>query len=164
MMMDKKGKIFGKISMFDIIVILAVIVCIAGVYVRFVARPQKVQVEKASFTYQVVVSGIRQLSVDTLIQSKGTKFTLAEKGRSDELGTLTDVTSTPSKETFIQKDGNAVTVDSPSKVEALLTLKLDGMVNDRGFFTPQLKDIGVGSTLILQNKYIKTEGQVVSIQ
>lgn len=162
MVLDQKGKLFGKISIIDIFIIIAIIVCVTGVYVRFVARPTKAQVNTTKFTYQVVVRNLRQSSIDTLMQSKETKFTLGEKGRSDDLGILKEVTATPSKDTQI-KDGKAITVNSPSKIDALLTFELDGMVNDRGYFTPQLKDIGTGGTLILQNKFIKTEGQVISI-
>lgn len=164
MIIDKSGKLFGRISIIDIIVILAIIVCAAGVYVRFFDRPGKAQIQGTSFTYQVLVSGIRQLSVDALVQSKGTKFVLGEKGRSDNLGKLIDVTSSPSKQTLLEGAGKVISVESPTKVDAVLTFELNGMVNAKGYFTPQLKDIGVGSTLILQNKLIKTEGQVISIK
>ena len=107
---------------------------------------------------------ILENSVMALKQSIGTQFKLGEKGRSDDLGTLKDVSFTPMKEVIIQSSGAPVPADSPTKFNVVLTFEIDGLSNDMGYYTPQLKDIGVGGTLIVKNKFIKTEGRVISLK
>ncbi len=163
MFIDKKGKLFGKVSFVDILIILAVIVCAAGVYVRFVAQPEKVQVQTQTFTYKVRVSDIRIMTVEGLEQSIGTTFLLNEKGRSDVLGTLIDVETMHYKEPIVKNDSTAVMAEKPMKYEAILTMQIDGIVNDSGYYTTDLKNIGIGGDLLMVNKYISTSGKVTEI-
>jgi len=163
MFMDKNGKLFGKISFIDILIVLAVIICAAGVYVRFIAQPDKVQVQTQSFTYKVLVRDIRDVTVEGLEQSIGTTFILNEKGRSDIIGTLVDVETKQYAEPFIKNDSTVVMAEKPLKYEALLTLELDGVVNDSGYYTTDLKSICVGANLSLMNKYISTSGRITEI-
>lgn len=163
MLMDKKGKLFGKISIVDILIVLAVIVCIAGVYARFVAQPERVQIETKTFTYKVLVREIREMSVEGLEQSVGTTFLLNEKGRSDVLGTLIDVESRHYSEPIVKNDGTIVMAEMPSKYEVVLTMELDGIVNDSGYYTTDYKSIGVGADLLMTNKYISTSGKITEI-
>ena len=163
MLMDKKGKLFGKISIVDILIVLAVIVCIVGVYVRFVAQPERVQIETKTFTYKVLVSEIREMSVEGLEQSIGTTFLLNEKGRSDVIGKLVDVESRHYSEPIVKNDGTTEMAEMPSKYEVILTMELDGIVNDSGYYTTDYKSIGVGADLLMMNKYISTSGKITEI-
>ncbi len=163
MLMDNKGKLFGKISIVDILIVLAVIVCIVGVYVRFVAQPEKVQIQTQTFTYKVLVRDIRDVSVEGLKQSIGTTFLLNEKGRSDVVGTLVDVQTTNDSEPIIKNDGTVVMAEKPTKYKVLLTMELDGIVSDSGYYTTDYKSIGVGADLLFTNKYISTSGKITEI-
>lgn len=163
MFIDKNGKLFGKISFIDILIVLAVIVCVAGVYVRFVAQPDKVQVQTQSFTYKVLVRDVRDVTVKGLEQSIGTTFILNEKGRDDVIGKLVDIETKQYAEPLIKNDSTVVMAEKPLKYEALITLELDGIVNDMGYYTTDLKSISVGANLSLMNKYISTSGRITEI-
>ncbi len=163
MLMDKKGKLFGKISIIDILIVLAVIVCAIGVYTRFVDQPEKVRSQTQTFTYKVYVNEIREMSIEGLKKSVGTTFLLNEKGRSDVIGKLVSVEPAHYSEPIVKSDGSVVMAEMPSKYEAVLTMEIDGIVSDSGYYTTDYKSIGVGSDLLMMNKYISITGQIIEI-
>ncbi|MDD4688270.1 MAG: DUF4330 domain-containing protein [Eubacteriales bacterium] len=163
MLMDRKGKLFGKISIVDILIVLAIIVCLVGVYVRFIAQPAAVQIKTQSFSYTVYVRDIRIMTLEGLEQSVGTKFLLGEKGRSDDIGVLKSVEPSSHMEPIVKNDGTVVMANAPLKYDALLTFEVNGTVNDSGYYTTDYKSIGVGADLIMENKYICTTGKVTEI-
>ena len=59
MIIDNKGKLFGKINIIDLAVILLVIVAAAGICLRFVFDAAENVRNSVIFSYTVEVEGIR---------------------------------------------------------------------------------------------------------
>ena len=61
----KDGKLFGKISIIDIIVVLCVIVLAFGIYAKFTSNSDAVSSsEKAKIEYVYKVKGVRDFTID----------------------------------------------------------------------------------------------------
>jgi hypothetical protein len=60
-------------------------------------------------------------------------------------------------------DGSIVVAEVPGRYDITLKLRLTGKVNEQGYFTPQLKSIGVGAEIIFKSKWFSAEGDVISI-
>jgi len=159
----KEFKLFGKINIIDIAIILAVIICFVGVYVRFFGQTGKTVVEGTEFTYTLSIKNVRQLSVDMLEDAKGTKFITNENGRNDEFGVLIDYTVNPAIGNIRKTDGTMTIAEVPERYDLTMTFQLKGKVSELGFFTPQLKDIGVGSILNMKSKWLTIRGTVIEV-
>ena len=60
MIIDKNGRLFGKISIVDIIVIVAAVLVFAGVYVRFSGNQGKAVVQNDTFYYTMEIENVRK--------------------------------------------------------------------------------------------------------
>ncbi|MBR0276985.1 MAG: DUF4330 domain-containing protein, partial [Clostridia bacterium] len=79
MLLDSKGKLFGKVSIIDVIVILLVIFAIVGAYFRFHGSNTSVVVNNQDFYYVISINNIRETNKDSVLQSIGTQFRLSGK-------------------------------------------------------------------------------------
>jgi hypothetical protein len=89
-MIDKNGKLFGKISIVDLAVIAAVVILLAGIYVRFLGGPTKTVVQSSDFYYTLEVKNIRESNLRGLEKSLNGRFYLNEKITS-EMGVLINI-------------------------------------------------------------------------
>jgi hypothetical protein len=162
MLMDQKGKLFGKVSIVDAIVALAVIIVAVGIYIRFGGEAGKAVAEDVTFSYTMEVKELRQPSVDALQDSVGMEFFLNEKKDSD-MGTLTNVEVSPAMGIVEKTDGTTQMAEIPEKYDAILTFQMTGRVNDVGYYSPQLQAINVGTTYVIKSKLSTVFGIVTSI-
>ena len=66
MIINKEGKLFGKISIVDIAVVLIVILLAIGIYTRFSGNTKVVVSNGQKIECTFVVKNLRQYSVDAL--------------------------------------------------------------------------------------------------
>jgi hypothetical protein len=161
-MIDKNGKLFGKISIVDLAVIAAVVILLAGIYVRFLGGPTKTVVQSSDFYYTLEVKNIRESNLRGLEKSLNGRFYLNEKITS-EMGVLINIESSPAKRFLELTDGRTVDADLPERFDAILTFKLTGRVNDRGYFTPTLNHISSGISYNIKGKYSAVTGKVLKV-
>lgn len=161
-MIDSKGKLFGKISIVDLIVILAVVVMAAGVYVRFFGGPAKTVVEDTTFYYTFKVKGIRGTSLEAMKKNIGGNFMLDEKV-TGEMGKLIKVEEGPAYNEIKKTNGEIVYVEVPNRYDVVMTFEMKGKVNERGYFSPQLEDISAGINYNIIGKYVSVYGTVLSV-
>ena len=163
MIIDAKGKLFGKVNVIDLVVVIAVILCVAGVFLRFRGQAGKTIVKPDEFYYEVELKKVRKMTVDMLDKAKGTSFTLADKGRSDDMGVLMDYVVTPAVESIEMQDGTMIERVIPRRWDVRLTLKLNGKMNAGGYMTPQLMNIGAGKQFLLKSKWVSSSGRIVKV-
>ena len=159
-MILKDGKLFGKISIIDIIVIIVILVTALGVYARLTATPETVQVKTEKFSYVVRIDKVRQYTVDGLNELG----VIYDKETKEELGKIVEVISVENTvDTGINSDGEAVKTEYPDKYSVLVRVETDGNVGANGYYTASNRLIGVGGDLSIESKYVSTSGRVVSI-
>lgn len=161
-MIDEKGRLFGKISIVDLAVIAAIVIVTAGVYVRFFGGPTKTVVQSSDFYYTLQVKNIRESNLRGLEKSVNGRFYLNEKITS-EMGTLTAIEPSPATGILEAADGRIVVADVPERYDAVLTFKITGRVNDRGYFTPTLEHISSGITYKIKGKWSAVTGTVLKV-
>ncbi len=159
-MINKEGKLFGKISIIDILVIIVIIAMAFGVYMRFLRTPETVKVETEKFTYMVRVDKVRQFSVDAL-KNKGAMF---DSDTKEYLGEIKSIVSVePTMDTGVNSRGNTVEIEYPERYTVVLEVETDGNVGENGYYTASNKMISVGGAMEFETKYIETTGDVISI-
>ena len=66
-LMDKNGRLFGKISVIDVVVVLVVIVMAAALYVKNTSLSHtSIRVTNTPITYQVTAYNVRQYVADAI--------------------------------------------------------------------------------------------------
>lgn len=116
MIIDEKGRLFGKVSIVDIAVVLFVIVVAAVLVWRF-AGPEDTakKVQEITCSYECVVDGIRIESVNALKENIG-KDVFDTQG--NKIGTLVSVEETAYKSELVTNNGNVILVEVPEKYSA----------------------------------------------
>ncbi len=160
-MINKEGKLFEKISIIDILVIIVILIIGIGVYARFSATPEAVQTKTEKFSYIVKVEEVRQYTIDGLYELGGAY----DEETKEYLGNIVEVISVePTPDTGITSRGNTVKTVIPEKYNAYIKIETDGNVNDAGYYTMSNKSIGVGGELAFETKYVSTTGKILKIE
>ena len=159
-MFNKDGKLFGKISIIDIIVILAIIVAGFGIYNRFSSANAKVATVTQQIEYTMEINDVRMGTIEAL-QKKGKVFDATTK---EYLGEITDVSYVDAVSPRTMANGEIKNLEVPEKYDATVTLRVDGKVNSSGYYTSNNIILTVGSKHVFYSKCAKTTGEIMSIK
>lgn len=162
MIMDSKGKLFGKISIVDILVVLVIVVVICGVCFRFSGNRGKAVVSSNSFTYTLEVNNVRQATCDAVEKSVGGHFFSCEK-TGDDMGVLTSFDAEPGTLMVEKADGTSVMAEVPGNYNLKLHFKIDGKINDNGYYTSLMRGVNVGSGYTIKSKYSTVFGNITEL-
>ena len=159
-MINKDGKLFGKISIIDILVVLVIIVAALGVYSRFFVGNEKVETASSSIEYTLKVAGVREGTVNALKNFKGPLY---DKETKEYLGEIIDVTSSESVSSVELSNGSIKESVIPERFDALLTVRVDGKINSSGYYTATNQVISAGGTLVFKSKAASTSGTITNV-
>lgn len=160
-MINKQGKLFGKISIIDILAVVAIVVIIAGVYFKFIAPSETVVTDSHSLEYTMKFREIRIHSAEAF--EKGGPV-MDSKTRED-MGEIVAVTYEPAKVIRELSDGRIAEIEVPEKYDVSVTMRVDGKQNETGYYTQKdNKVIGVGSRTTVDTKYVKCYGEIVDVK
>lgn len=162
MIIDKNGRLFGKISIVDIFVIVIAIVVALGIYIRFSDNKGKAVVSSDEFYYTIEINNIRRQTYDAVMKSKGLHFYSCEKTE-DDMGELIEVDASQGMLMVEKADGTAVDADVPGNYDLKLTFKIDGKINERGYYTTLMRAVNAGSGYTIKSKYSTVYGTVSSV-
>ncbi len=158
--MDSKGRLFKKINIIDLIIVVCIAVLAFGAVVKF-NKTDKTMTTDRVIEYTMKISSIRQASVDALEQNyEG--LTESEGGR--ELGDITDIESQPAKELTQLADGSYKEVELPDRYDLLVTVRVKGTQTADNYFAASGKRIINGDTVKFTNGYLETSGVIKSVK
>lgn len=158
--MNKNGKLFGKISIIDIIVVVCVVVLAFGIYAKFTSSSDAVtSSEKAEIEFVYKVKSVRDYTVKGF--EKGGSF--YDSDTKEYMGEVVSVSADPAVMDVNLVDGTYTTVDVPDKYDAYVTVRVSGKYNSLGYYTDGNKYIAAGSTLNAWSKYTNTGGEIVAV-
>lgn len=160
MLIDKNGKLFGKVSIIDILISIALIVCIIGIVVRFSANYGDKLYKKTEIKYTYKVSGVRQAGVDALLK-KGKLF---DNKTNNCMGEITDAKVEKASDYGVLADGRILNVTIPERYNVILTVELEGKYSTSAILTPDNDPIEAGSTVFLLTKWATTQGMITDVE
>lgn len=159
MIVDKNGRLFGKVNIIDIAVILVVIAVIAGVFVRFTGGAGKIVTATKKIQFDVEVEGVRDFTVDAL-NKKG----LVTNKRYDVVtGEITNVTTKDATHQSTKADGTLVNAPMQDRYTCMVTIVTDGKESDSGYFDTNNEEIAVGREYTIYSKFVSTTGIIRKI-
>jgi len=156
----KEGKLFGKVSIIDIIAILAVIVLLVAGYLRLISPASRVITEPHEIEYVMLVRSVRGSTVRAL-----RNFGLVSDGRTnEEMGEIIDLYTRPAFQEDALLDGTFHAFLMPDRYDVILTVRVSGRVNETGYYTFQNRALTRGYAGRIQTKHVFTSGEILEIR
>ena len=157
--LDKQGKLFGKISIIDIGLIL--IILAAGVFVglKFVA-PQNTEVKHLEINYVVKVSNIKETSAKYIKPGE-----VLVDGDGVAMGTIMEgVKTEPTLGLQFSQEGEAFTLPVPERTDVYVPIKADAIKNENGIFLDGKVSLLIGTERFFRASDIDFIGTVIEIK
>ena len=171
MILDKKGKLFGKISIIDLFVLLVIVVGIIGVFsTKSMLDNEKVLSSDSNMLIQTSakadnmeiefeVKEVRDFTRDSFIV--GDNVFVASNDRF--LGTVARVESRPSKRTVATTLGKVYTAEVPERYDVTIVVEAKGKKKDEGYFTDSNIQLIFGGEMEIKTSTVQTTPQVKKI-
>ena len=156
---DEKGRLFGKINLVDLGIILLLILAVCAVGAK-IAKEKFVDRETVRISYTLCVRGVRQQSVDAIGMVKE-NITDAEKD--EPLGDIVNIEKKTAEELVEMVDGGFKRAQYSDKYDLYITLETDGVKSADGYFTSSGKKLLYGGTIGLNNGYSQMFGVVEEV-
>lgn len=158
--LTKEGKLFGKISIIDIAVVLVLLAVAFGAYLRFFKPEEKVATENQRFEYTVQVQDVKRGTLEALL----TKGTVINTSAKEYAGDIFAVSYYDYKEPVVLANGAVKEISVPERYTAEVRILVDGSVSETGYYTPTNQPISIGSTMNFSTKYVSASGIVTKVR
>jgi hypothetical protein len=159
---DEHGRVFGKVSVIDFLVILIVLVLGAALYVKYnVLEVTSVASKMDSFTYTVTIYGARDYSVNAFKPGD----VLYDKNGSggNTIGTISDVKSSEAKKASELVDGTLVMGNVEGRYDITLTVQASGSVSGGRYLVNKTYEVNANSQRSFYTKYCSFDGTITEI-
>ena len=145
-MVDNKGRLWGKISLIDIVIVLAVLVIGVGFAWREASPRLDIVINPTDEFYITLESNrLRGVNVDA-ISIGDLMFRLHSH---QPMGRVVDISISPAIEVIRRSDGTAARVEMEGRYRILILLESVGSFTDYGYLVNGNDHIAPGSELIL---------------
>lgn len=158
--MDKNGKIKGKVSIIDILVVLLIILVVVGIGARYGSRITSAVKSDKGFEYVLRVENVRSYTVDAI--KKMGKVT--DKKSEKDLGEIVDVRVENATQQSVTASGEVKNPETPGRYTCFVTIQAKGKESDDNYILEDSTELSVGRNIDLYSKYVKTSGDIVSVK
>lgn len=160
-MIDNKGKLFGKISIVDLLIVLLVVVAIGATVFKFGFSAHKDVNEAGSkIEYVVKVEGVRDFTVDSI--KEGAE--LYDDESDAFIGTVKGIEVKESMDYALKNDGTTVYTSKPDRYDVYLTVESDARILNGAYFANGTKEIGAFSGFKVYSEYFSFDIEVQSVK
>lgn len=158
--MDKNGKLFGKVSILDIFVVLLVVGVVAGTIYRYTSERTNMLFADATINYTLRISNVREFSLENYHVGLRAYHHITN----ELVGTIIGVRSEPVYDFLENVLGELHLVQRPDIINIYLDLEVVGMETDTAYLINGTHELNVGSDLRLRTRYITVTGTIDDIR
>jgi hypothetical protein len=156
---DENGRLFGKIRVLDVLVILVVLVLAAAAYRKLnVIEDTTTSVKTIPTTYTVIVKNVRQTTAD--MYRAGDRL-YNEAGI--PLGVVAAVSTAPGTTVSITNDGTYVVAPVEGRVDMTVTVSANCSTSNGRYYVERTFELNAGADCNLRSKYASVYGTLLSI-
>lgn len=170
MIIDEKGRLFGKVSIIDIAVVLVILIAIIGGIVVYnniengkIAPSDSALMGHSGATVDANVefelANVRDITKNAL--NVGDKVYSAETDKF--LGEITKIDSKPYVDPITSTDGTMVFVPVPEKYTLTIHINISGQQTEKGFFSVDNTHFAIGDAMPIKTETIETTPNIKSI-
>lgn len=160
-MIDKNGKIFGKINILDLFVIVIIVAALIFGTIKFSSSMHSDYISvDDTVNYTLKIKAIRIGSVNAF----NVGDTIFDRQTNESLGVIKKIVHEPAYEYVNLADGSITEPRPiPDKYDVYLHIECPGKISSKGFFLNGNKQITNMSTLNIYTKFINCFGQIDKI-
>lgn len=160
-LIDEKGRLFGKINIIDLCLVLVIVLAIGGLFIKKNSIP-KTQGEYKTITYSVVIKGVRKPTLEQLEKEIGQ--TLDITNTESSLGTVTDIKYEDAKSFVVDKNGKHIEAVLPEKYDITITIETEGTATSKAIFTKGGTQLIIGDPVNISSNTVETSGEIMEIK
>lgn len=162
---DRNGRLFGKISVIDLVVVAVVVVLAAALYFKSNQAHTGSAAMEQTITFQVRARGVDRYVADAIVVGDGLYDQNYPSG-DRAIGHITQVEVERDPGTKLAEDlgdGTAALVEAEDTVDLLITLEGTGLVEGRRYSINRIYALGVNSGRTYYTKRAQFVGSVANI-
>ena len=159
---DHNGRLFGKISIIDLLVIAVVAVMAVALHVKSNSTHTGTNVTNTPITYQVLATGVRSYVAESV--TVGDLMFDQDRSSGGTLGVITDIQVLPSAKLAELNNGTVGTLPMEDAVNLLITVEGSGLISEGRYLLNRVYDLGVNSSRNYYTKYAQFTGVVSMIE
>ncbi len=126
--MMKNGKLFGKINLFDLLVILLILVLAVGIGYKFLVIDKEVAKNTVEVSYDLKIETVRDVTVNAFREGD----TVYHYKLEEPIGAVAGITATPAMDTLETLSGEALSVPVEDRYDLVVTVKGTAVRQDDG--------------------------------
>jgi hypothetical protein len=158
--LDKQGRLFGKVSVIDIALLILAAGLILGVgYRRLSSKAAEIISADTSFYVTFMVEKVRDFSVNAV--QEGDVF--YQQYGQKPLGSVVKVWTEQAREVLKRQDGTAAYVPMEEKFNMYITLACMGNINESGYLINGSVQVSEGSDVRIQSNKVLCGSKVSAI-
>lgn len=162
--MDKNGKIRGKISIVDLIVILIIVAIAAGSIYRFTSPATAVDPGEVTIDYTLRVAIVREMVLEYYERMAEQNLPVFDRNTNLYIGSVTNVRHQTRYGHEVLPDGSLVTARRPGEVVIYIYITAIGRQTPNAIFVGGTREINVGGIIQMRSKYVDVETTVSDIR
>ncbi len=171
MILDKNGKLFGKVSIVDILVLVIIVVGVVGAaltvsYInngKIVSDGSKMILSAESSSNKMEIGlklyGVRDVTRDAIVVGDEVYSTKTD----DLIGVIKRIDSQPAKKNVVKSNGEVVNSVIPEKFDVTIIVETTGKKTDTGYYTDTGVHILYGKDYEIKTSTIKSTPLVSSV-
>ncbi|MDR1664197.1 MAG: DUF4330 domain-containing protein [Clostridiales bacterium] len=157
-LIDEQGRLFGKLSIIDLVIVLAAAVLAIGfIYKRASGDVQQIVNASTSFYVTFKADWQRGFSVDAL--AEGDIF--YEQYDGQPMGPAQRVDIEPARLIMPKADGTAVYAETEDRYAIYVTVACKGSVTETGYYINGHKKVAEGNELVIKSNRLLLPNTVV---
>jgi hypothetical protein len=158
-LMDGKGRLFGKINIVDLLIVLLVISLVTGVYLVFFGGSDKQVVESSKVVYDFEITNVNKDFVDAINAGDP----IRDSVRGNELGTV--VSKASKKATMLNEDlenGRYIIAEVPNAYDVVITIEAQANITPANVIVGGA-EVKVGKKFFIKGKGYANQGFVTKM-
>ena len=159
--MDKNGRLFGKISIIDVVVLLVVAVMALGLYVKSSTKNITASTQDEVITYQVQVNAIPTYMAEAL---KEEDLVYEDGVYGDSLGKVVGLEITEGTRLAGLPNGTLEMIPVENTVNMLVTIEGRGIMDEGNYMLNRIYNLGINSARTFCTPYTQFTGNVIHIE
>lgn len=160
---DQKGKLFGKINLVDLAVLLLLLCAVLlTAYKLTSGKTSSNDSSEVTVRYTLYIRGLREVSVNA-VMAETEEINDAEYGGS--VGHIVgDVIKQKAVENVVLEDGTYATATYDDRYDLYVTLETEATETETSLRTHDNRDLYFGGTIGIDNGHVQTFGEIVELE
>lgn len=158
-LIDSKGRLFGKINIVDLLIVLLIISIAGGIYLVFFGGSDKQVVETRKVVYDFEITNVNMEFIDAITPGDP----IRDSTRGNELGTV--VSKTSRNATMLNEDiinGRYVIADVPDAYDVVITIEAKANITPANIIVGGA-EVKVGKKFFIKGKGYANQGFVTKM-